>query len=377
VLVMVLGVAIIGATVISVVPRPIAKPAPQVKATAAPPVRSVGLLSAAISNYSTAWLVTGGADVATRLWKTADSGVTWTSVALPVGAAAIISAQIIDPNRAYLVALGGGPVLAVTDDGGRHWRRYPLPSPPGANLAAVTFTRFGEGKALFTGNGSGGIQSAYLYATDDGISWQPRVAVDIDHPAAAGLSLDGRKDAIAFADAEHGIIASGAEGVYLTADGGFSWSFHPLVKPPGEPVLGPTVTAAAVPGAYLVGTAYRALGTPASGTPGAAFVYRSDDGGDTWSDPIPAPTDDGTLTPVFAGSNAWWIAGARTVSESDGHGAWNAGSPALPGASRVMSVFPFDDRRAWAFAGGPSGPPQFLFATTDGGSTWSALKPPA
>jgi len=378
VLVIALGVVVIGGTLIAVTPRPVAKPSAHVKATPPPAPRSVGLLSAMISDHSTAWLVTGNAEVQARLWRTVDSGVSWSPIALPIGASSIVSAQIVDPNRAYLVASGGSPVLAVSGDGGRRWRIYPLPSPADTHLAGIIFTSDGEGRALFTSNRvGGGLQSAYLYASDDGITWRALVVVDVDHPAAGGLTLAGRKDALAFADPQHGIIASGADGVYVTADGGGSWTFHPLARPPGDPVLGPTVSAAAVPGAYLVGTAYRALGTPAAGAPAAAFVYRSVDAGDSWSDPVPAPTDDGSLAPVFAGSNAWWIASAGRVSESDGHGAWNTGNPALPGATRLMQVFPFDDRHAWAFAGGASGPPQLLFATADAGATWSALKPPA
>ena len=376
---MVIAVAatILAATVIAVQPRPnvpVNSPHP----TPPPLPRSAGLMAADVADNPSVWLTTGSPNSATRLWRSQDGGQTWTSVGLPVGRGDIVWLHFLDPNRGYLVSAGpsegGAFMLSITDDGGLHWRTYALPAPANARLDSITFTHEGQGRVLFVaGDGSSGLQGAYFYTSSDGRQWRLDASVDATNPDNRGLTLDGGKGPIAFADPMHGVMASAGRGVYVTADGGLEWTFRAFVAPPGEHPLGPNpVTTAAIDGSYLVGWAYRALNSQA-----AAYTYRSVDGGTTWSTPTSVPTDDGATAPVFVGAQVWWIASGKNVSmTSDGGVHWLTTPLALPGAVRVAALYPLDDRRAWAFAGGTVGPPQLLYETLNGGSTWLLMKPP-
>ena len=366
------ALAILAATVIAVQPKPASR-ASSPHATPPPLPRSGGLIAADVQG-SGLWLATGGADSTSRLWQGSDDGRTWSSLGLPEVQGDVFWLHRSRQGSAYLVTAGrGGEYLLSVDDGAVHWHSYALPHPPGTNLDSITFTADGHGVALFVGEGSTG-RPAYLYSSVDGAQWQLAAGVDAGAVTSSGLTLDSRTGPIAFADAMHGIMASGSRGVYVTADGGQDWTFHPLPAPPGDFPLGPDpVTVAAVDGAYLLGMAFRAAISPA-----AAFVYQSLDGGTTWSKPISAPTDDGFLAPAFAGSRVWWIGSGKAVlMSSDGGRNWLRGALDIPGTARVRSIYPLDDRRAWAFAGGAGGLPQLLFETIDGGTTWSARKPPA
>ena len=376
-IVIAVAAAILAAIVIAVQPRtvvPVSSPHPSPH----PLPRSAGLMAADLSDPSNLWLTTGSANSAPRLWWSQDGGQTWTSVGLPLGRADIVWLHFLDPNRGYLVytglSEGGGDMLSITDDGGLHWRTYSLPVPANSRLDSITFTHDGQGRALFVaGDGSSGLQGAYFYTSSDGRQWRLDASVDSTNRDANGLTFDGGKGPIAFADAMHGVMASAGRGAYVTADGGLHWSFRAFVAPPGEYPRGPNpITVAAVDGSYLVGWAYRALNSQA-----AAFTYWSFDGGTSWSAPVSLPTEDGATAPVFAGSQVWWVASGKSVSmTSDGGRHWLTTALALPGTIRVSALYPLDDKRAWAFAGGTVAPPQLLYETIDGGSTWSVMKPP-
>jgi photosystem II stability/assembly factor-like uncharacterized protein len=68
--------------------------------------------------------------------------------------------------------------------------------------------------------------------------------------------------------------------------------------------------------------------------------------------------------------------GKGVLVTQDGGAHWFRGALDLPGTTRVETIYPIDDRRAWAFGGVGASPPQLLYLTTDGGATWTIQKPP-
>lgn len=140
--------------------------------------------------------------------------------------------------------------------------------------------------------------------------------------------------------------------------------------PAGQP-------AAALP---LVGL--RMTGTAAGWAQGGASLYRTADGGRTWLDVSPPgrPTA-GTLVTAFPRPGTAWVAlagagGITAYASVDGGAHWS--SAALPASSglvpRFLAVLP-DARHGWLWGSrGASGgsEPGTLFATADGGQTWTA-----
>ena len=359
-------------------------PAPRPAGVTLP--RSVGLLDMNARDYNNGWLATGSGLPPTQLWRTADGGKSWKAALSLEGTGSVDQVRFFDSRRGYLLLLTpafdlNSNTMMVTADGGTGWQSLDFPKPRGMVLASLYESPEGEGRALFSAgaNGDFGHQAAAVYTTHDGSSWSLAAQVDIEHFTSSGLSLQGSKGPMAFTDAAHGVIVSqldvGIFGVYSTADGGGSWSFQQLTPPPGEhQSIGPAaVNVAAVDGALLVGIAFRE-----SSTPMGDFVYRSLDRGASWSEPIEVPTVDGVSAPIFATDRAWWVPDAAAVEVTpDGGRSWVRTELGLPGTTRVQSIFPIDDRRAWAFAGGGLGPPTLLYETIDGGATWLVRKPPA
>jgi photosystem II stability/assembly factor-like uncharacterized protein len=341
-----------------------------------------------VRDYGDGWLATGAnSQTPARLWRTVDGGKTWTAALSLQGTTGDLErVHFFDLRRGYALVLTpafdlNANTLMVTSDAGQAWDWFDFPKPQGMVLADFYLSPRGDGRALFSAgaNGDFGRLAAALYTTNDGISWSLAARVDAEHSGSSGLSLDGSKGPMLFTDAAHGIIVSQLDarslGAYSTADGGSTWTLH--VLPPfssGYETIGPAdVHIALVDGELLLGVVF--LG---ASVPRGAIVYRSLDGGLSWSQPIEVPTSDGVAAPVFAGSSVWWIPDARAVEvTTDGGGTWIRADLHLPPSTRVKAVYPIDDRRAWVFAGDSFGAPTLLYETTDGGETWSVRKPPA
>ncbi len=119
------------------------------------------------------WIATGAGRVG-RVLRTADGGETWAAAATPVAAgpsAGLTAVAFRDAEHG--VALGGdvaqpggtGDNVAVTDDGGRTWRKAARPPFSGAVFGAVYAT--GVDPATLVAVGPGGL----ALSRDDARSW--------------------------------------------------------------------------------------------------------------------------------------------------------------------------------------------------------------
>lgn len=368
--------------------RPLARPAgPAPVPTPQPLPRSAGLLGATFGDPAHGWLLTGGGGSGSRLWRSDDGGRTWTLAMRVPDHTSVGAMRLAAGGTGYLATLSlpqgsGENGLWLTADGGRTFEEHPFPSPPGFSLLGLSMPPDGSAHAFFSDEAFPPSALVFERQPDAAGSWT-RVAVlgPGPRPAAAPLSepipLFGSRTSFAFLDRERGVIATQTDtagvGVYRTADAGATWSYVRIGRSPnGELLPAAAIGVSAFGGQLLLSVAYEA-GTAQP----AAFLYASSDGGATWADPVEVPTADGLEVASFESPGDWWIPFGQAVEVTANSGSsFRRAALDLPGATTVKAVFPVDGLRAWAFGGGDSGPPQLLFRTTDGGSSWAVVRPP-
>jgi photosystem II stability/assembly factor-like uncharacterized protein len=212
----------------------------------------------------------GVEDEPTTVYRTSDGGVTWTASeprSLPEDLSASFGALWASANMYCRVC--DQPLLQVSHDGGRSWRRVDLPGLERQNagnslgvVAAPTFLGASIGFVLVA-DGRAGNRSTMAFRTDDGgATWQ--------RTTSAPYLLD-RLDVV---DADHWLseaaLPSGEEGLISTADGGGTWQ---IVSAQPLPVF-----------RWSFADPARGLGIHDNGadsTPSTS-LYLSEDGGRTW-----------------------------------------------------------------------------------------------
>jgi photosystem II stability/assembly factor-like uncharacterized protein len=219
------------------------------------PVASIGALAVAPSDQQVIYAGTGESDIRSDLssgdgvYRSADGGKTWAHVGL--AETRQISRILVDPkdaNTVYVGALGHayGPNdergVYKSTDGGAHWQRV-LDKGPSVGIAALALA-IGKPKILFA------------------VTW------DAHRPSWSTYApLEGP-----------------GNGLYRTTDGGAHWApleGHGLPQGP----WGRTGVAVSADGKRVYATvtvAPASGGTTGTSGPGTG-LYRSDDGGDSWT----------------------------------------------------------------------------------------------
>jgi photosystem II stability/assembly factor-like uncharacterized protein len=202
------------------------------------------------------WVVGGAAPIAPgTILATGDGGKTWRRQWS--GEDLLSSAAFIDENRGWVVGWFGAPL--ATTDGGRHWRRQRLGAQEGGWFYDVTFVDADHGWAV----GERNMRAHVIATSDGGAHWTKQ------NPDAPGPLLS-----VSFADAEHGCAGGGA--LLTTDDGGATWRRHRIryEYPDGS-------------GSYVLDEGFCSVSmsdalhiTAVSGT---GLVYVTTDGGATWT----------------------------------------------------------------------------------------------
>jgi len=246
----------------------------------------------------TAYVLSIGNGDASRIYKTANGGASWTlQFRNDDGRAFLDAMSFWDADHGIVI---GDSVdlqfyILTTADGGRSWTRVPREKLPPALVNEGAFAASGTNIAVYGKNNAWiGLGSAararVLRTTDGGESWKV-----FDTPLKSGSSSG--IFSIAFRDPKHGVIVGGdyqkekeaTENLAITSDGGVTWTLTPGLS-------GFRSAVAYVPG----GSMLVALG-PAGGD------YSTDDG-HTWT-PLTGPGFD-TLS--FAPHQKFgWASGAR------------------------------------------------------------------
>jgi photosystem II stability/assembly factor-like uncharacterized protein len=339
-----------------------------------PDVRSAGLLTG-----GDGWALT-----ATGLLLTSDFGATWRAGAVPrpspVGG--VLGIGFADAGHGWLATLDSANAQATTfdvwrtSDGAQTWQRTALAE--GANrsetMGRVELAILDAGHLFLIVEG--GMPDGYvsdLYETGDGgVTW-----------SASRTTGPGLVGDLAFADGVSGVLAGGADGtrLYRTGDAGRSWHALTVTLPPDAAgrvlrVDRPTFWTAG-DGALLAGS-----GTEAGLTD--ATVMRTADGGASWSPVAGFRLSSAEQDPRVAlvGPEDWLaMPGPSTrLWTGDSGRTWSRGaSVGLPGAPRTLQLA--DPTHGWALVdlggctgtGGDCQARTGLYATADGGASWSAL----
>jgi photosystem II stability/assembly factor-like uncharacterized protein len=307
-----------------------------------------------LTSATTGWAL-GWDDAA--LWHTSDGGRSWRRVQAGPFAAACFA------SSAEGWAIGSS--VLQTRDGGLHWRavaRSPLSVNKGASLTCR------GGVLWLLGPVGGAFANDLVRSTNGGRTWSV-VLGNGANPGGSG-SFDAPDGATAFVMGTS--IDGSAVAVMVTHDGGRTWTNATVDDAGGGPSAVVAVDDQVV---WFVGGVAPSVGPD-------SYLVASTDGGRTWHERWPTATPRPVSALSFVSPTTGFGTGIvgdgeAVVRTDDGGVTWRLvgqlPKPALPasaegGAQTLSSV---DTETGWALTAGG------LYATRDGGATWTAVALPA
>jgi photosystem II stability/assembly factor-like uncharacterized protein len=200
------------------------------------------------------------------------------------------SAQLSAPSNNVVWALIANSALFRSTDKGNAWEQRSLPAAIGGGLLEASFVDDRKGWLLHPGVAASQCSDAgaEIWRTTDGaMTWQ-RVANVDQQNQASGLGFSQCKESLSFVDATHGFVAAGdgnfSPTIYRTADGGKTWSGSTLPDPPDfKTSPGGSALRAGLVNRFGSTLYVQARGQQAGDIPDRQYMFRSTDGGATWS----------------------------------------------------------------------------------------------
>ena len=320
------------------------------------------------------------------IFKTVDGGSNWTPIFddQPV---LTIGAVTLDPQNPETIYVGTGEANAISysffglgvfksSDGGVSWQHLGLEATRYIARIVVDPTDSDRIYLAATGKlfGTGPNRGIYR-SLDGGLSWEQSLALT-DSTAATDLVINPENPQILYAAMWERVRGrtyrrSGgpSSSIWRSIDGGDSWQQLGNGLPTGENVgrMGITLCASQPNRLYVI---------HADASAGFEGVYRSDDGGDTWSG-----TNDGNMGSIFS-SFGWYFGNVR-VDPSNPDNVFALGVPfyrTTNGGSSWNEVGSnmHVDHHALAFA--PSQPARVyngndggLYRSNNSGASWNKL----
>ena len=258
-------------------------------------------------------------------------------------------------------ALVGGTRLFRSSDRGDTWAERALPT--GLANIEVAFANDSSGLLLAAGTPATQCQTqtVTMWRTTDGAgTWQQL--------APSGIVDAKCKHGLAPADATHTFFTASTPTdpavIYRTADGGSSWqSSAPLSAAPGDTTV------------FAMASRPKAFGSvvlvDATGGQQSKSVFRSSDGGATFSFASKVPTFEGAVAYVTATRWLQIAPPSSSMETTDGGASWHAYTTDYAQAAPVAPDIVFGDTTVgYATVRGS------IQRTTDGGAHWTAIKTP-
>jgi hypothetical protein len=237
----------------------------------------------------------------TVLYRTVDSGATWSEVAwtnfttpgsgnIPSDchglspAAEFDSASFASPSTGWITGWcdGVAPYFAVTHDGGLHWSQQTLPvsipSSDGPFTVPPQFTSSAIGALLMSAPGVGPDATLYL-TSDGGLTWQARSTPEAVPQALDFINADDGW--LLIADSENAGPA-GLPDLWVTHNAGVTWTS--LLSAPGNSASGysPTIDLGGLDFDFLTPEIGWAAPPWPSEPLGGPDLLQSSDGGRQW-----------------------------------------------------------------------------------------------
>jgi len=340
----------------------------------APIVEAPSLVDMHFLNDNDGWGVTE-----TQILRTNDGGVTWYNVTPPNVSQAGNSAStfVLDNEHVWIQVpdmtdYPNAGTLYRTSDAGITWTSAATPF-SGANM---TFLDKDNGWVLADLGAGAGSQGVAVYqTTDGGATWTQTYVNDPNQPNAGdSLPLGGIKSGLTPLNMQTawvtGIVYSdGTVYVYRTDNGGKTWSQLTSVPlPPGAANLqlnwNPIVFVSPQ-------TAFMTMNVP-SDQPSLA-VYISNDAGNTWS-LTPTLIPNSNATDFLSATEAVIYNGEQFYVTHDAAQTWST-IPTDPAFRDTFTMMDFvNTSTGWVITSDSNGH-RSLYRTSDGGATWSLVIP--
>ncbi len=281
------------------------------------------------------------------------------------------SAQLSAPSSDVVWAFVVNEYLYRSMNGGVTWEQRPMPAPRhgGVRWLEISFVSSEEGWLTMSGAGPGPNLFAYwiLHTTDAGATWQLWATKGIAvSQATNGLSfMDSRRGFLVTSDPNHPAV------IYRTTDGGHTWmASQPLPYPPSFK------TVCVVCGLRDAGSV-RAFGStllvPAwqASDPLTQYVFRSVDGGATWTYAASSPRQGGNVDFVTATLWLELIGPGQSTETTDAGASWHRYASDYSQAAPIAADFVFADSSVGygTVRGG-------ITRTEDGGLHWTTIETP-
>lgn len=313
----------------------------------------------------------------TKVVRTEDGGVTWYDATPPtLSEVNYAPFSFLDAQTASVLIASADYVsgtLYRTDDGGADWAAYNVPFA----YASLQFLDSHNGFALAALGAGAGSEAVALFKTSDGGANWSRVFTN--DPAVSessnSLPLGGQKTGFTFLNEARGWVGGSMPVdnfiyLYETQDGGVTWSEVDLALPAGYETAQTGNDApqffSATEGILVVH-----LVTPSD--PGVlTIVYRTTDGGGTWSPGQVIKRGRPTSFHSFSEGVAW--GDGPFYSTRDSGQTWFVATPSED-FTDALTTFQFASSLVGWVLVSHDGLDTSLYKTTDGGATWSLLIP--
>lgn len=199
------------------------------------------------------------------LLRSVDGGVHWTDAALDVEAWQFVDVAFPTPDLGVAGGLSAAGRVGVylSTDQGASWTYTFVDAPEAPFRLPEDLDVAPDGSITLFAQGSGIDATPAVYRRLPDATWERR---------DAGLPAGFWKARIAFGDADHGLLLD-EDGRFFETEDGTTWTPHTPVGLPPFRAVGLAFTAPTV--------ALSVVDHPSD--PAGSGVYRSDDGGDTWS----------------------------------------------------------------------------------------------
>jgi photosystem II stability/assembly factor-like uncharacterized protein len=347
--------------------QPPASPAqgnPNLTLVTAPSLRVIDML-----DINNGWGITD-----TGVVRTLDGGASWYDVT-PAGLnGAPVAPYFLDSSTAWLAAMGADPstgTLFHTSDGGSTWSSVAVPF-GGGSLMFVDPLHGWELVGLSAGMSH---EAVSIYQTSDaGATWS---RVFTNDPNTAGtnnsLPLVGDKNGITALDSRRAWVTGAQPSdnfiyIYITLDGGTTWSHQELSLPAGYTGA---MTGPSLPVFFDANEAVLPVLMFAN-TNGTDF-YLSHDGGLTWS--ASTALGQGGFVSVASPTDFFvWDGGKKLSFTQDAGANWATVKPNVNIQDNLDFIQFIDAVNGWAVTADANGH-CMLYRTSDGGATWTVLVP--